>query len=48
MKRRTHFFPDAQLKKLAKVSRKTGLAVADIIRRAIDYYLEENYPPRQC
>lgn len=47
MKRRTYFFPDAQLKKLEKLSRKTGLAVAELIRRAVDAYLSNIKRTRQ-
>jgi metal-responsive CopG/Arc/MetJ family transcriptional regulator len=40
MKRRTYFFPEAQLKKLEKLSRKLGISVSEIIRRAIDNLLD--------
>jgi predicted DNA-binding protein len=47
MKRRTYFFPEAQLKRLEKLSRKTGLAVADLIRRVVDAYLSDINRTRQ-
>jgi metal-responsive CopG/Arc/MetJ family transcriptional regulator len=34
------YLTDMQIKELKKVSKKTGLSVSEIIRRAIDGYLE--------
>jgi hypothetical protein len=45
MKRRSYFFPEAQLKKLEKLSRQSGLSVAELIRRAVDAYLEQLSAP---
>jgi hypothetical protein len=45
MKRRSFFLTEAQLKKLDRVSRKTGLAVAELIRRAIDAYPQTHSKP---
>jgi predicted DNA-binding protein len=41
MKRTALFVKEAQLKKLVALSRKTGAPVAELIRRAIDMYLEK-------
>jgi len=41
MKRMSMFLSVVQLAKLDKLSRKTGLSVSELIRRAIDKYLEE-------
>jgi hypothetical protein len=41
MKRTALFVKEAQLKKLAALSNKTGAPVAELIRRAIDMYLEK-------
>jgi predicted DNA-binding protein len=35
-----HYMSDVQIKKLKKLSKKTGLSVSELIRRAIDEYLE--------
>lgn len=35
------YLTDMQIKDLKKVSKKTGLSVSEIIRRAIDGYLEK-------
>ena len=38
---RTHIFlPDAAVKKLKGLSKKTGLSVSELVRRAIDEYLK--------
>jgi hypothetical protein len=42
MKRVSLFIPIPQLKLLRERAQKTGLKVAELIRRAIDRYLEEN------
>ena len=41
MKRTALFLEEEQLKKLQKLSDKTGAPVAELIRRAIDRYLLE-------
>jgi|307.fasta_scaffold1895561_2 predicted DNA-binding protein len=41
MKRTALFLEKEQLKKLQKLSEKTGAPVAELIRRAIDRYLRE-------
>lgn len=41
MKRTALFLEDIQVKKLQKLSEKTGAPVAELIRRAIDAYLKE-------
>lgn len=41
MKRTAIFLKEEQLKKLHKLSDKTGAPVAELIRRAIDRYLQE-------
>ena len=41
MKRTALFLKDDQVKKLQKLSEKTGAPVAELIRRAIDRYLKE-------
>jgi len=41
MKRTALFLKEAQLKKLEAISQKTGAPVAELIRRAIDAYLEK-------
>jgi len=41
MKRTALFLEEAQLRKLQKLSEKTGAPVAELIRRAIDRYLIE-------
>jgi len=41
MKIRNVHFTEVQLKRLAQLSKKTGLTVAELIRRAIDEYLEK-------
>jgi predicted DNA-binding protein len=40
MKRTSLFLKDDQLKKLEAISEKTGAPVAELIRRAIDYWLK--------
>jgi predicted DNA-binding protein len=39
MKRTALFLKEEQLKKLQKLSEKTGAPVAELVRRAIDVYL---------
>ena len=41
MKRTALFLKDEQLKKLQALSEKTGAPVAELVRRAIDKYLQE-------
>jgi hypothetical protein len=41
MKRTALFLKEEQIKKLQKLSDKTGAPVAELIRRAIDKYLQE-------
>ena len=41
MKRTALFLKEEQIKKLQKLSEKTGAPVAELIRRAIDRYLQE-------
>ena len=41
MKRTALFLKEEQLKKLETISSKTGAPVAELIRRAIDAYLEK-------
>ena len=41
MKRTSLFLKEEQLKKLEALSEKTGAPVAELIRRAIDKYLQE-------
>ena len=41
MKRTALFLKEEQLEKLQKLSEKTGAPVAELIRRAIDRYLQE-------
>jgi len=41
MKRTALFLKEEQLKKLLRLSRKTGAPVAELVRRAIDRYLQE-------
>lgn len=41
MKRTNYYFPAAMLAKLKAASKKTGLPVSELIRRAIDAYLKE-------
>lgn len=40
MKRVNHHLSDLQILKLTALSKKLGLTVAEIIRRAIDFFLE--------
>jgi predicted DNA-binding protein len=37
-----HYMADVQIKKLKTLSKKTGLSVSELIRRAIDEYLEKS------
>jgi hypothetical protein len=41
MKRTALFLKEEQIKKLQKLSDKTGAPVAELVRRAIDKYLQE-------
>jgi predicted DNA-binding protein len=41
MKRTNFHLSDPQKKKLEQLSKKTGLSVAELIRRAVDEYLEK-------
>ena len=41
MNRTALFLKEEQIKKLQKLSEKTGAPVAELIRRAIDRYLKE-------
>jgi len=41
MRRTALFLKEEQLKKLQKLSEKTGAPVAELVRRAIDRYLQE-------
>jgi len=41
MKRTTLYLKEEQLKKLETISNKTGAPVAELIRRAIDAYLQK-------
>jgi len=41
MKRTALFLKEDQVKKLQKLSEKTGAPVAELVRRAIDKYLQE-------
>lgn len=41
MKRTALFLKDEQLKKLQRLSEKTGAPVAELIRRAVDTYLKQ-------
>lgn len=42
MKRTNIFLPEQLLAKLRALAEKTGLSVAEIVRRAIDEYLKKN------
>jgi len=39
MRRRMHHLTEKQIESLEKLSKETGLSVAELIRRAIDDYL---------
>jgi len=41
MKRTALYLKEDQLKKLESISKKTGAPVAELVRRAIDAYLEK-------
>lgn len=41
MKRTALFLKEAQLKKLRRLSEKTGAPIAELIRRAVDAYLKQ-------
>jgi hypothetical protein len=40
MKRTEHHLTDLQIKKLKKLSKESGISVAELIRRAIDEFLK--------
>ncbi len=40
MKQTNHFLPDQQREALKRMAEKTGLSVSELIRRAVDLYLE--------
>jgi len=42
MQRVNHHLSDVQMKNLRKLADKTGLSVAELIRRAIDAYLKDS------
>lgn len=42
MKRKDIYLTQQQIKALARLSKKNGLSVSEIIRRAIDEYLEKH------
>ena len=42
MKRVNYYLSEKQIKDLKQLSGKTGITVSEIIRRAIDEYLDEN------
>jgi len=41
MKRKLHHLTEKQIEGLKKLSKETGLSVAELIRRAIDDYLDK-------
>lgn len=41
MKRVNYYLSDIQIDKLKKLSTETGITVSEIIRRAVDSYLEQ-------
>jgi len=41
MEKINHYLTDPQMKKLRELSEKTGLSISEIIRRALDEYLEK-------
>jgi len=41
MKKVNSYFTEGQIKALKKLSVDTGLTVAELLRRAVDYYLED-------
>lgn len=43
MKRINYHLTENQIKELKKIREKTGLSLAELVRRAIDKYLEEVY-----
>ena len=36
------YFPEQMFKRLADVAKRTGLSVAELVRRAVDDYLRRN------
>ncbi len=42
MRRTALYLKTAQISKLQKLSNQTGAPVAELIRRAVDYYLKHN------
>jgi len=46
MKRTNVHLTEQQIERLSQLSKSTGLSVAELIRRAIDYYLDEVSWPR--
>jgi hypothetical protein len=44
MKRTTIYLTDPQIQKLAKLSKKTGMKLAELIRRFIDAGLDKEKP----
>lgn len=45
MKRVNYHLTDQQIKRLKQYSKETGLSVAELIRRAIDEYLDKKIKP---
>jgi hypothetical protein len=46
MIRMSHFLPEPQVKALRALAKKTGLTVADLIRRAVEVYLRREADKR--
>jgi hypothetical protein len=44
MKRTTLFLPQAYVEKVAAFTKASGLAFSDVVRRALDAYLEREAP----
>jgi len=42
MRRTNYYFPDPMLARLRALSKKTGIPVSEIIRRAIEQYLTQH------
>jgi predicted DNA-binding protein len=42
MRRTNYYYPPKQLERLKRLSKKTGVPVSELIRRAIDDYLKRN------
>jgi metal-responsive CopG/Arc/MetJ family transcriptional regulator len=47
MKRISVYISETQIKRLASLSRKTGLSASEMLRRAIDEYWENHKPIRK-